>query len=70
MSGNVTKYEGVAELYQGSGPSGMEVMELLLPLSNDQFLALERAAHSLSLTVGQLIRRTVSDYLVQCNRAE
>jgi hypothetical protein len=45
-------------------------MELLLPLPTDQFFALEEAAYRLSLTVGQLIRRIVSDFLLRLTSVE
>jgi len=64
MSGKVTKQERVVDISQGSEPFGMKVMELLLPLPRDQFFALEAAAFRLNLTVGQLIRRTIRDFLL------
>jgi hypothetical protein len=64
MSGKVTKQERVVDTYEGSEPIGMEVMELLLPLPRNEFFALEATAFRLNLTVGQLIRRTISDYLL------
>ena len=50
--------------------SGTEVMELLLLLPNHQFHNLEDAAQGLSLTVGQLIRRTVSEFLLRSNSTD
>jgi hypothetical protein len=70
MSCNVIKYDGVEKFCQGSAVFGTEVMELLLPLLSDQFLALEAEAHWLNLTVGQLIRHTVGEFLMQCAPSE
>jgi hypothetical protein len=64
MSGKVTKQERVVDTYQGSEPSGIEVMELMVRLPRNQFFALEAVAFRLNLTVGQLIRRTISDFLL------
>jgi hypothetical protein len=63
----VTKREKVAGISQVNAASGVEVMELLLLLPNYQFRDLEETARRLSLTVGQLIRRTVGDFLLRCN---
>jgi hypothetical protein len=70
MIRNVTKHEIVAGNCQMGAACGTEVMELLLLLPNHQFLNLEEAARGLSLTVGQLIRRTVSDFLLRSNSTE
>lgn len=67
MSGNVTEYPKVANICQVNAESGSEVMELMLLLPNSQFLDLEDAAWRSKLTVGQLIRRTVGDFLVRGN---
>ena len=44
--------------------SDPEVMESLLLLHVDQFFALEEVAFRMRLTVGQLIRRTIDDFLL------
>jgi hypothetical protein len=64
MSVKGMKQERVVDNCQRSEPFGMEVMELLLPLPRDQFFALEAAAFRLNLTVGQLLRHTISDFLL------
>jgi hypothetical protein len=46
-------------------PAGAEVTELALQLPSEQFEALEEEAYRLQLTVGQLIRRTVNDFLLK-----
>jgi hypothetical protein len=66
MSEYVTQYEEGCR----DQSLGAEVTELLLPLPSTQFLALEDAATRLNLTVGQLIRRTVGEFLMKCNPAE
>ncbi len=63
MSQNMTKRAGSAKVCNGGVSLAQEVTELLLILPAGEFSALEEAAHRLSLTVGQLIRRTVSDFL-------
>jgi hypothetical protein len=70
MSEYVTQYEEGCRDQSRRATLGAEVTELLLPLLSTQFLALEDAATRLNLTVGQLIRRTVGEFLMQCNPAE
>jgi hypothetical protein len=43
--------------------SGAEVMEVMMLLSTDQFLALEEAAYQQKVSVARLLRRAISDYL-------
>jgi hypothetical protein len=63
MSQNMMNRAGSPNVCNGGAPLAKEVTELLLVLPGGEFSALEEAAHRLSLTVGQLIRRTVSDFL-------
>ena len=65
MGGSMTNQEGIADSRQRMfSPTG-DVVELMLLLTADQFSALEVVAGRLDLTVGQLLRRTVSDFLLR-----
>ena len=59
----MTKQDGLTDAHKIGVPLATEVMELLLSLPAVQFSILEETACRFSLTVGQLIRRTVSDFL-------
>jgi hypothetical protein len=54
----MTEQEGAGDDYHGT-----KVTELLLLLPTTQFLVLEETAHQQNKSVGQLIRRAVSDFL-------
>jgi len=54
----MTKQERAGDDYHGT-----KVTELLLLLPATQFLVLEEAAYQQNKSVGQLIRRAISDFL-------
>jgi hypothetical protein len=62
MEGSMTRQDGIAGKCK-KFPLTAEVVELMLLLPKNQFVALESIASRLNLTVGQLLRRTVSNFL-------
>ena len=63
--GSMTSQDGTADSHQPVFPPRSEVVELMLLLTRNQFSALEVVASRLNLTIGELIRRTVGDFLLQ-----
>jgi hypothetical protein len=64
MGGSIIRQEGIVDNYHTHFPPA-RVVELLLLLPLNQFSALEVVASRLNLTVGQLLRCTISDFLRQ-----
>jgi hypothetical protein len=63
--GSMPSQDGTADSRQPISLRRSEVVELMLLLTRNQFSALEVLAGRLNLTIGELIRRTVGDYLLQ-----
>jgi hypothetical protein len=61
----MTSRDGIAGADQTVFPPTGEVVELMLLLPSNQFTALEATAGQMHLTVGQLLRRTVNQFLLQ-----
>ena len=61
----MTSQDGIADIRQPNFAPTSEVVELMLLLPRNQFSALEVVAGRLNLTLGQLLRRIVGDYLLQ-----
>ena len=61
----MTSQDGIADSRQPIFPPTSEVVELMLLLPRKQFSALEAVARRLNLTMGQLLRRTVGEFLLQ-----
>ena len=61
----MTGQEGSTGTRRSFPPPTGEVVELMLLLTSNQFSALEVVAGRLNLTVGRLLRRTISDFLLQ-----
>ncbi len=61
--------EVITESCEAMFPPSSEVVELVFLLPSNQFCALGVVASQLNLTVGQLLRRSVSDFLSRSNSA-
>ena len=63
--GSMTNQDGIADSRQPIFPPRSEVVELMLLLTRNQFSALEVVSRRLNLTIGELLRHTVGDFLLQ-----
>jgi hypothetical protein len=60
----MTRQQRMSNGCQRMFPPAGDVVELMLLLPSNQFAALEVVAGRLNLSVGQLLRRTLSDFLL------
>jgi hypothetical protein len=67
---NPPRFETASRLNRSAASSGAEVVELELLLPAERAAALEQAARARGLTVGQLTRRLIYEFLDRAGGSE